>query len=153
MKIKYLEMKDFEKMKELFRDVFSSHPWFDKWDNQAQLDAYLKDLTDNTNSLSLALYDERHELIGCSLGYIFNWWEGREYFIKEFFIAKNKQNQGAGRTFLHLADRFLQDQDVACIILATEKHVPAFQFYQNNGFSVLENSVHMVKRVTQKEKG
>ncbi|MFB4212440.1 hypothetical protein ACE1TH_11085 [Shouchella sp. JSM 1781072] len=70
MKLKYLESNVFEEMKELFRDVFSSDPWFDKWDNEAQLDAYLKDLTDNTNSLSLALYDERHELIGCSLGYM-----------------------------------------------------------------------------------
>lgn len=146
MKVSILKPSDHEEMKKLFLDVFSNEPWFDKW-NQEQLDLYMKDLTDNSNSLSFALFDENEELIGCSLGYIFNWWEGREYFIKEFFISRKIQNQGVGSTFLTLIQDRLRVEGVQHITLATEKDVPAFHFYQKNGFSVLENSAFLVKKV------
>ncbi len=146
MKVEILKNSEYEEMKELFLDVFSNEPWFDKWNND-QLDHYMKDLTENNNSLSLALYDEKDELIGCSLGYIFNWWEGREYFIKEFFISRKRQSKGAGSTFLTLIEEVLKAKDVKHITLATEKDVQAYPFYQKNGFSVMHNSVSLVKRV------
>lgn len=146
MKVSILQSSNHEVMKKLFLDVFSNEPWFDKW-NKEQLDLYMKDLTENHNSLSFALFDENEELIGCSLGYIFNWWEGREYFIKEFFISREKQSQGAGSTFLSLIKDRLRVEEVQHITLATEKTVPAYHFYQKNGFSVLENSAFLVKKV------
>jgi aminoglycoside 6'-N-acetyltransferase I len=146
MKVSILQPRYHEDMKKLFLDVFSNDPWFDKW-NSNQLDLYMKDLTENNNSLSLALFDEKEELIGCSLGYIFNWWEGREYFIKEFFISRKKQSQGAGSTFLTLIQDRLRVEGVQHITLATEKDVPAYHFYQKNGFSVLEKSAFLVKKV------
>ncbi|MEI3606589.1 GNAT family N-acetyltransferase [Pseudogracilibacillus sp. SE30717A] len=149
MEVSILKKCDFEEMKKLFLDVFSNEPWFDKWNNEKQLNLYMKDLTENNNSLSLALYDEKGELIGCSLGYIFNWWEGREYFIKEFFISRKKQNQGAGSTFLTLANNILKTKEIKHITLATEKTVPAYHFYQKNGFSVLQDSAYLVKKVTE----
>jgi aminoglycoside 6'-N-acetyltransferase I len=136
-------------MKEQFLDVFSNEPWFDKWDNEKQLNSYINDLTENNNSLSLALYDEKDKLIGCSLGYIFNWWEGREYFIKEFFISRKRQNQGAGSIFLALINNILSTEEIRHITLATEKTVPAYQFYQKNGFSVLKDSVYLVKKIPE----
>jgi aminoglycoside 6'-N-acetyltransferase I len=148
MKVSILQPSNHEDMKKLFLDVFSNDPWFDKW-NSNQLDLYMKDLTENNNSLSLALFDEKEELIGCSLGYIFNWWQGREYFIKEFFISRKKQSQGAGSTFLTLIKERLRVEDVQHITLATEKTVPAYHFYQKNGFSVLEESAFLVKRVSE----
>ena len=148
MKVSILSKSDYEEMKKLFLDVFSNEPWFDKW-NKGQLDLYMKDLTENNNSLSLALFNEKEELIGCSLGYIFNWWEGREYFIKEFFISRKNQSQGAGSTFLTLIKDILRVEDVQHITLATEKTVPAYHFYQKNGFAVLENSAFLVKKVIE----
>jgi aminoglycoside 6'-N-acetyltransferase I len=148
MKVSILKTSDHEDMKMLFLDVFSNEPWFDKW-NQEQLDLYMKDLTENHNSLSFALFDEKEKLIGCSLGYIFNWWEGREYFIKEFFISREIQSQGAGSTFLTLLNDRLRVENVQHITLATEKTVPSYHFYQKNGFSVLENSAFLVKKVSE----
>ncbi|GIO25214.1 GNAT family N-acetyltransferase [Oceanobacillus sp. J11TS1] len=149
MRVSILKECDFTEMKELFLDVFSNEPWFDKWDNEKQLNSYIKDLTENNNSLSLALYDEKDKLIGCSLGYIFNWWEGREYFIKEFFISRKRQNQGAGSIFLALINNILSTEEIRHITLTTEKTVPAYQFYKKNGFSVLKDSVYLVKKVPE----
>ncbi|MDQ0971260.1 aminoglycoside 6'-N-acetyltransferase I [Neobacillus niacini] len=148
MKVSFLKTSDHEEMKKLFLDVFSNEPWFDKW-NKEQLDLYMKDLTENHNSLSFAIFDENEKLIGCSLGYIFNWWEGREYFIKEFFISREIQSQGVGSIFLTLLNDRLRVENVQHITLATEKTVPAYHFYQKNGFSVLENSAFLVKKVSE----
>ncbi|WP_202081183.1 GNAT family N-acetyltransferase [Caldalkalibacillus salinus] len=149
MRTRLLRSKDYEEMKKLFLDVFSHEPWFDQWKDEKQLDLYMSDLTDNKNSLSLALYDENHRLVGGSLGYVFNWWEGREYFIKEFFIARDKQNQGVGGIFIDQINTYLEAQDIQHIWLATEKNMPAYPFYHKNGFADLQNSVFLVKKVNQ----
>lgn len=133
MKVSILRKSDHDEMKKLFLDVFCNEPWFDKW-NKEQLDLYMKDLTENNNSLSFAIFDEKEELIGCSLGYIFHWWEGREYFIKEFFISRKNQSQGVGSIFLTLLNDRLRVENVQHITLATEKTVPAYQFYQKMAF-------------------
>ncbi|MBM7839780.1 aminoglycoside 6'-N-acetyltransferase I [Alkalihalobacillus xiaoxiensis] len=148
MNIKPLKHSEYAQMKQLFLDVFSHEPWNDRWAND-ELDAYMKELMENSNSLTLGLYDEKEELIGCSLGYVFSWWEGREYYIKEFFIARHKQKQGAGEAFLKLLNDFLKAEGVKHTTLMTEKTVPAYRFYQNNGFRELEDSAFLVKRVSR----
>lgn len=148
MNVRILEKDDYKKMKELFLDVFLNEPWFDQW-NEEQLDLYMKDLTDNNNSLSLALYNDNDEIVGCSLGYVFNWWEGKEYYIKEFFIARNYQNKGIGSRFISLMDEFLNKNEFQFITLMTDLDVPAYNFYKKNGFKHLNDSAYFVKRVTK----
>lgn len=149
MKTIVLETTKKMELKELFLDVFSGDPWFDKWDDDRKLDLYLKDLTDNSNSLSLVLIDDEGQLIGGALGYVFNWWEGREYFIKEFFISRKHQNQGIGSLFLDQMNDTLNEQRIRHITLATEKTFPAYYFYQKNGFYELSDSVFMAKKVRE----
>jgi len=143
-----MEPQQLQEMKTLFADVFSNDPWFDQWTDE-QLDAYMADLTGNSNSLSLSLMDEDGELIGGSLGYVFNWWEGREYFIREFFVSRHCQNKGTGSQFLKLMNDILNEQEIRHIALTTEKDVPAYPFYHKNGFRDLEQSVYMVRKVSE----
>ncbi len=75
MKLKELKKKDYSEMKGIFLDVFSHKPWFDKWEDEKQLEKYLHELTDNNNSLSLVLLNEQNKIVGVSLGYTFSWWQ------------------------------------------------------------------------------
>lgn len=149
MKTSILKLSEYEEMKKLFLDVFSNEPWFDKWEDEKQVDLYLKELIDNKNSLSLAFIDENEKLVGCSLGYVFNWWEGREYFIREFFISREKQNQGVGSAFLSQINDMMKAEEIKHLCLATEKTVPAYHFYQKNGFSELKNSAFLTKKTSR----
>jgi len=108
MKVDVLDIKDFNEVKQLFFDVFSNAPWYDKWETDEQLSLYLHDLIDNKNSLSLVLKDKNNIITGASLGYVFNWWQGRGYFIKEFFISREMQNQGIGSLFLNHINEYLK---------------------------------------------
>ncbi|TVP89775.1 GNAT family N-acetyltransferase [Alkalibacterium sp.] len=147
MNISPLHKHHYSEMRQLFLDVFTASPWFDEWTDEKHLDLYLKDLTGNHNSLSLGLFDENNKLIGGSLGYTFNWWQGKEYFIKEFFISTDSQNKGIGSLFLEQLTVLLKKEDITHITLMTDKDVPAYPFYQKNGFTEQKESVFFAKKI------
>lgn len=147
MKISPLTEGHYTALRELFLEVFTASPWFDEWADEKQLDLYLSDLLDNANSLSIGLFDEQNKLIGGSLGYTFNWWQGKEYFIKEFFISKDDQNKGAGTQFLNKIASLLKDQGISHLTLMTDKDVPAYHFYQKNGFTEQKHSAFFAKKI------
>lgn len=133
-----------EDIKQLFCSVFMNEPWNDDWSNDEQLSNYMLDLTGNRNSLSIGLYDG-DELVGVSLGSIMHWCTGTEYYIYEFFIAREQQNKGLGTIFLSEIEKYVKEMNVNHIFLQTERNVPAYQFYGKNGFVELDGHVSFVK--------
>ncbi|MCC5894560.1 MAG: GNAT family N-acetyltransferase [Alkalibacterium sp.] len=148
MKTSELKLDHMNELKRLFLEVFSAEPWLDEWEDK-QLTLYLKDLTENSNSLSLILTDDQDRMIGGALGYVFHWWEGKEYYIKEFFISREEQSKGVGSVFLDQIEAVLSKQGIKHLTLNTEKTVPAYSFYQKNGFSELSESVFMAKKILE----
>ena len=91
--LRELDSSDFDDIKTLFRGVFTQPPWNDDWSDEAQLDAYLKDLMGARTPLTLGLIEDG-ELIGLSLGSIKHWYEGTEYVIDELCIRTDLQGKG-----------------------------------------------------------
>ncbi|HAX02980.1 MAG: hypothetical protein A2Y45_06065 [Tenericutes bacterium GWC2_34_14] len=144
--IKKLSFEDVEEVKNLFLSVFSNPPWNDVWVSDEYLTLYLKDLMDQQNSMSLGFVVDK-KLIGLSLGYTFHWWQGKDYFIKEFCIKTDEQGKGLGSMFLNEIESYLLDQGVEAMYLMTEKEIPAFNFYHKNGFKLLKDSVMFAKNI------
>ena len=71
MKIQELNnVKDFEKVKDVFYRTFSSELWFDDWSDKKQLNLYIHDFLDQNNSLSFGLFIEENGneiLVGLAL--------------------------------------------------------------------------------------
>ena len=131
-------------VKEIFLDVFTREPWNDKWQDESQINNYLDDLMDNKNSLSVGFFKD-NKMIGISLGYIFHWWEGDEYYIKELCIQRDSQNMGYGSVFLRELGEFLLARKIRAIGLTTERNVPAYAFYKKNGFIELDKTVFLAR--------
>ncbi len=144
--IKKLTIDYKEDVQNLFLSVFSKPPWNDVWDLEEQLPKYMTDLMDNQNSLCLGYYQE-DQLIGISLGYVFHWWEGTDYFIKEFCIDSELQGAGHGKRFLDEMNELLKSESIKAIWLMTERTTPAYSFYQKNGFFELKDNVMFAKSV------
>ena len=144
--IKKLTQENKVAVQKLFHSVFSMPPWNDQWDLESQLPNYMSDLMDNQNSLSLGYYQE-DQLIGLCLGYVFHWWEGTDYFIKEFCIDGMLQSEGHGKRFLEEMNDYLNSQSIKAIWLMTERTTPAYAFYQKNGFYELKDNVMFAKQV------
>lgn len=135
-----------EEIKELFLRVFTAEPWKDDWSDQEQLDAYIHDLTGQGNSLTYGLY-ENGKLTGVSMGNIKHWFTGTEYYIDEFCIRPDRQGQGLGTLFLKEIEKAIREMGLTQIFLQTESTVPAYHFYQKNGFNELKEHVSFAKRI------
>ena len=135
-----------EEIKALFLSVFTAEPWNDDWSDQEQLDAYIYDLTGQGNSLAYGLY-ENGNLIGVSMGNIKHWFTGTEYYIDEFCIRPDRQGRGAGTLFLNRIENAIREMGLTQIFLQTESTVPAYRFYQKNGFNELKEHVSFAKRI------
>ena len=144
MELREFGIKDINEIKQLFYDIFTNEPWNDDWSDEQQLHEYITDLIGNRNSLALGLY-EGDELIGLSLGSVMHWYTGTEYYIFEFCIKTEKQGMGAGTAFLKEVEEFAKSKQITHIFLQTERTVPAYEFYQKNGFTELEDHVSLYK--------
>jgi aminoglycoside 6'-N-acetyltransferase I len=144
-------LDDLPEVRSLFLQVFTQEPWNDRWESEAYVDLYLNELIGNPNSLSFGYYHDR-QLIGLSLGSIYHWWQGKEYFIKEFCIAKSFQGQGMGKRFFAMIEEALLTQNIHAIWLSTERDVPAYEFYHALGFKEQANSVLLAKRIWNERK-
>lgn len=145
MEIRELNINHIDDIKNVILNIFSKDPWNDKW-TEEQLHLYISELISNKNSLSFGLY-ENQVLIGISLGKIKHWYEGTEYWIEEFGILPEKQRNGLGSLFLTTIENMLKNKGITFIVLLTENTVPAYIFYQKNGFKEQKESVFFSKKI------
>ena len=133
-----------EQIKSFYKAVFTIEPWNDDWSDDNQLQQYITDLTGNANSLTFGLF-RGDEMVGLSMGKIMHWYTGTQYYIDEFCIKTSEQGSGLGTHFLNCVVDCIKDRGIKQIYLQTDRTLPAFKFYQKNGFLLLENQVSMVK--------
>ena len=143
---KRIGVSETEIIKELFTGVFTIAPWNDDWSDGEQLDLYIQDLIGQNNSLTYGLF-ENGKLIGLSMGHIKHWYSGTEYYIDELCIQTDKQGNGIGTYFLEEIEKEIKELGMTQIFLQTGSNVPAYGFYQKNGFFELKELVSFVKRV------
>lgn len=135
-----------EEIKRVIQTTFSREPWNDDWSDEAQLHAYILDLIDNRNSLSLGLYDGG-ELIGVSLGRVKHWYAGTEYWIDDLAVLPKAQGRGCGSKFVDLIEDFARGEGIAGIVLFTERGIPAYGLYVKKAFEEKPTRVFFEKRL------
>lgn len=141
-----LSINDIEDIKALFLSVFTIEPWNDDWSDENQLNLYMIDLVNQTNSLTYGIFEDA-ELIGVSLGHIKHWYTGTEYCIDEFCVKTNRQGTGIGKLFMEKIQLLIKERGLSQIFLQTDRDVPAYQFYKKMGFYELESHVSFGKQV------
>ena len=129
-----------------FADVFTNEPWNDDWSDKDQLHNYILDLTGQSYSLTLGLF-EGEEMVGLSMGYIKHWFRGTEYMIDEFCISRTRQHQGLGTKFMQEIEKYIKSIGLKQIFLQTDRNVPAYEFYKKNGFIELQGHVSVAKEL------
>ena len=132
MDIRPLNRQNISDIETVILNIFSRPPWNDTWTDD-QLHLYVRELMADKNSLSFGLY-ENQTLIGIALGKIKHWYEGTEYWIEEFGILPEQQRKGVGSRFLKKLEKILTEKGISAFVLVTKRSVPAYFFYQKNGF-------------------
>ncbi len=142
--VKKIGVEKIEEIKKLFLDVFSNEPWKDEWISDEQVTSYVLDIIDNNNSLAIGYYLDT-KLVGLCLGTTFNWWQGKEIFIKEFCIDRSLQGKGFGKLFLKELESLLKKDGIEAVTLATDRTFPAYDFYIRNGYQEQKDTAFFVK--------
>lgn len=106
----------------------------------------MSDLVGQSNSLTYGLFEDE-KLIGVSMGYIRHWYSGTEYYIDELCIQTDKQGNGLGTLFVKEIEKGIKEIGLVQLFLQTENNVPAYGFYQKNGFYELKDHVSFAKRI------
>lgn len=141
--IREITIEQIEAVKKLMLAVFSDEPWNDVW-SEEQLHAYIAQLMGERHSLSYGIY-LHGRLIGVSLGKVKSWCEGTEYWIEEFGILPQMQGNGIGSRFMQEIEKDLIKRGITHIVLLTGKSVPAYCFYQKNGFEEKKEYIFLAK--------
>ena len=80
-----------------------------------------------------------------SLGVVDDYFEGSIYEIKEFAVAADFHRTGVGSTVLAAVEAEIAGHGVAAVSLQTSRTIPAYKFYQKNGYDELTENVTLIK--------
>ena len=150
----YRIMEEFIKLDEsflkeiavLYRKAFIGEPWYDDWNDNTQLEEYIKDVSCYFHGLNYGLIKDG-KLVAVSLGSIRHWWEGTNYNIEESCVDPTEQGKGTGSKFMGLIEKDIKKKGIAGIFLQTDEDKPSFLFYTKNDFKVLPVHVSLYKSV------
>ena len=143
-----IEYRDFEtenldECTRLFLKVYSREPWNDRWESFDQAQKYLFEFINNPVFKGFIVL-ENGKIIGVCFGHQRSWWEGKEYYLNEFYIDHEMQGKGIGTHFMGFIKKSLAKQGVKMIVLMTGKGFPADMFYKKNQFRESESHIFMV---------
>lgn len=71
------------------------------------------------------------------------WTGGKQAVIEEFSVDPISQNQGIGKSLMEYSKKYLKDGGFTSVMLWATKDKRLIEFYNQQGFSVSENSVVM----------
>ena len=136
--------RDRENAARMFVDVFTHEPWDYHWMREDKILRYFKDFEETPKFMGFA-EDDEGKITGLCFGVVNDYFSYCSYEIKEFVVARQSQRQGLGGRMLEGVAAALREKNVDFISLATQRDIPAFSFYQKNGYQVSEGAVYLNK--------
>lgn len=118
---------------DLYQDVFSKEPWFEKSD-RADVERYFLNFMASNKFVGFVVKSDE-KIVAASIGFLKPWIKGEEYYIDQFYVDYNLQGNGIGTFFLDSIKQHLIGLDVHAMMLSTERGYPSYAFYKKNGFS------------------
>lgn len=142
--VREIKQDDLEDILNLFLDTYSGKPWNESWDFEIARKK-IDDLFKCNISQNYCIENNHGEICGALFSRRNYYLSEKEFFIDEFFIAKNYQHQGVGSYFLNAVIEIIKQSGYSCMVLNTAKDYPSEFFYRKNGFLQLDTNIFMYK--------
>lgn len=144
MKFRRIEKTDLKNCSELYAQVFSLAPWNEPWTAQAALER----LSHFYESLGFCgVLVESEAVLGFALGNAEPFHTETLFYLREMCISPKQQCQGLGGRLYASLEKEISLMNVKSIYLATERAIPASNFYLKNGFRHVEEMGFYAKHV------
>lgn len=135
MDVRKIERSDLDGCARLYAAVFSSEPWSEAWSEETAL-ARLVHFYESSGFIGILA--ERDGIMCFALGNTEPFYFGTLFYLREMCVRNGLQSRGIGsRVYLALEEQ-LKSVQVHGVYLATERAIPAAQFYRGKGFSCSE---------------
>ena len=128
----------------IYVDAFTSPPLNYGFVTAAKAERYIKDMT-RTPGFVGYVYADTEKIIAFIFGKIDNYFDGTLYEVMELAVDPTIQRGGIGTKVINLLESRLKNLGVDAISLNTSRHLPAYTFYQKNGYAEIEENVNLAK--------
>ena len=145
MNIRPFEMSDIDKCAPLYMQAYNRPPWNYNF-TQEKVAKYLTEYADRKRFVGFVL-TEGDNVVGAMLGHSKTWWTNDILYIDELFVAPDSRGKGYGKKLLDHTEDYSREQGYEVITLMTNKHMPAFQFYNHIDYLQAEHFVFLFKPV------
>ncbi|AIY79824.1 GNAT family N-acetyltransferase [Clostridium botulinum] len=143
MEILRINENDIEACAKIFVEAFNTEPWNDNWNIES---AYrrLHDIYKSPNFLGVK-YTENNEIFGALFGNCEEWFEGRQFNIKEVFVSKKIQGKNIGSKLINSAENEVKKLGVDFMFLSTQNN-NLKNFYLKHDFEETNSLCIMSKK-------
>jgi len=145
MTIRPFTQNDIEQCAGLYMQAYNRPPWNYNFTREKAA-KYLTEYTDRGRFVGFALLEE-DVIVGAMLGHSKTWWTNDLLYIDELFVAPDSRGKGYGKALLAHAENYASDQGFEVITLMTNKHMPAFEFYNHVDYMQAEHFVFLFKPI------
>jgi len=143
MTIRPFTQSDIEKCADLYTQAYNRPPWNYNFSPEKAV-KYLTEYTERSRFVGFVLM-EGDAIAGAMLGHAKTWWTNDLIYIDELFVAPESRGKGYGKSLLDHAEDYAREQGYEVITLMTNKHMPAFQFYNHIDYLQAEHFVFLFK--------
>jgi aminoglycoside 6'-N-acetyltransferase I len=131
----------------LYVSVFNSEPWNDRWTSESAR-ARLADTFGIPGFLGLAAVDDDGgDVLGMILGHSEQWFDGRQFSLKEMWVRAELQGTGVGSALLRHLEKPLRTMSVGNVYLVTLTESAAEAFYAKHGYATSSRMGLMAHRL------
>jgi aminoglycoside 6'-N-acetyltransferase I len=143
MNIRPLTLSDIEHCATVYIQAYNRAPWNYNFSKEKAI-RYLTEYVERTRFVGFVI-TEGETIVGAMLGHAKTWWTNDLIYVDELFITPDSRGKGYGKKLLDHVENYAIDEGYEVITLMTNKHMPAFEFYQHIDYLPAEHFVFLFK--------
>jgi aminoglycoside 6'-N-acetyltransferase I len=145
MEIRSIELNDLDALGDVFVSVFNSAPWNESWKKPWVLERL--GILFNSYGFCGFLAEDDTEVVGAVFSRLGSYMGERELEISEMYVDGNHQRRGVGAALITEIQNYSIANSISCLVLQTDKHTFAKDFYLGLGFKGHEQNLLMTKQI------
>lgn len=140
---KEIKNTDIPALAELYAETFNAAPWNEQWTKETA-EKRLFQMINVESFFGLCAY-HNGELCGLILGCMEQYYDGINFYLREFCVKNSMRGQGIGAEILNTFEERLSQMDIKEIYLNTTRNSSAERFYNKQNYQNHEHLILMSK--------
>ncbi len=143
MTIRPFTNNDIDKCAALYLQAYNRPPWNYNFTNEKAV-KYLTEYADRSRFEGF-IAEDHGNIVGAVMSHSKTWWTNDIIYIDELFVEPDSRGKGYGKKLLDHIEDYSREKGYEVVTLMTNKHMPAFRFYNHIDYLQAEHFVFLFK--------